>query len=192
MKKTLFVASLTAALLSIATIAMTKNSEHEIDKYKTFASAFSDSTAYAVITLDGNPVLLVSHETYINEDVEGNLVLNAIAAQLYGLDNKGKIVCYGEVRSQGTLYPLAVSKGTIMTAGHHFVNRYALTGSPLSLNVTEDCDITYSDKGMPTYFYENRTTGQCGNVKNDKHYNAMMYELEKAAPITFTKDLASK
>lgn len=94
-----------------------------IGAYSAFAEHFSESTSFALADLGGHQVLLVSHEIFGN-NVDSDK--EAIAADIFALDDKGMIVSLGSVRSQGTLYPVSILDGKIMVAGHQFVRIYSI------------------------------------------------------------------
>lgn len=184
MKKLLLflaVASIEIACI-IASSCNKPNTDVQIvdNEYESFLSMFSDSTAYAFENVGDTKVLFVSHETYGNEKS-----LNAIAAEIYGKDSAGKIVCYGEVRSQGTLYPVSMLDGKIVTAGHHYINKYTIDGSPLSLSIIEDAEATYDTAGKATYSYENRDTNEYLNNCSKVKYDSLMQQFEKSVPVEF-------
>lgn len=93
--------------------------------FEVFSQYFSKSAAFAYTEMSGHKVLLVSHEVFgnnINDDLE------ALATSIFALDNEGKVVALGSIRSQGTLYPVSVLDGKLMVAGHHFVKVYSIRG----------------------------------------------------------------
>lgn len=147
-----------------------------------FMTSFSDSTAFAMINVGDTPVLLVSNETYINQDDNQQPVLNAIAAQVYMLDEADKVVSLGEVRSQGTLYPVSFDGEALLTAGHRFMNRFAAQGN--SLSILESIYGELKD-GTTTYVYENRVTDQYANDKDEAFFEQMMSQFEAAQPVAF-------
>ena len=104
----------------------------ETSAYTQFLTQFSDSTAYAVVTVNDRDVLLVSNETFPDEAGR-----SALAALVFCQDGKGKVVPLGEVRSQSTGTPVAVSDEGILTAGHEYVYIYKVEGDPATLRMTE-------------------------------------------------------
>ena len=149
-------------LIGLLSACVSPSVQHH-DPYKEFMASFSDSTQYAWVEMAelSEPILMLSHETFEN----GTDGTNAISAILYGTDERGKIVCYGEVRSQGTAYPLSWSGGTILTAGHHYVRRFVIDGNPLSLYIFSDSQDT----------------------DGDDVYQGMLDEFIQAKPIVFKK-----
>lgn len=55
--------------------------------------------------------------------------LEAVEASLFALDDEGRIVALGSIRSQGTLYPVSLLDGKLMVAGHQFVKIYSIRGN---------------------------------------------------------------
>lgn len=96
-----------------------------ISAFETFRGQFSKSSAFAYAEVGGRKVLLVSQETFGNNV---NTDLKAVEASIFALDEEGKIVALGSIRSQGTLYPVSVLDGKLMVAGHQFVRIYSIRG----------------------------------------------------------------
>ncbi len=95
------------------------------DPFEAFIEHFSETASFAYANVGGQKVLLVSHETFgNNQDDE----VAAIAASIFVLDSEGKIMTLGSIRSQGTLYPVSVLEGKLMVAGHRFVRIYSIRG----------------------------------------------------------------
>lgn len=93
--------------------------------FEAFCEHFSKSTAFAYTEMGGRKILLVSQETFgMNEKND----LEAIEASLFALDDDGRIVALGSIRSQGTLYPVSLLDGKLMVAGHQFVKIYSIRG----------------------------------------------------------------
>lgn len=111
------------ALLPLA--SCTQNSSKTSDPFESFAEHFSKSSAFAYTEMSGRKVLLVSQEVFGNNI---NTDLEAIEASIFALDEEGKIVALGSIRSQGTLYPVSVLDGKLMVAGHQFVKVYSMRG----------------------------------------------------------------
>lgn len=93
--------------------------------FASFAEHFSQTASFAYANVGGHEVMLVSHETFGNNE---NDDVEAIAASIFALDDEGKIVTLGSVRSQGTLYPVSILDGKLMVAGHQFVRIYSVRG----------------------------------------------------------------
>lgn len=93
--------------------------------FEAFKEHFGKSSAFAYTEMSGRQVLLVSQETYGNNE---NAELKAVEASIFALDEDGKIVALGSIRSQGTLYPVSVLDGKLMVAGHQFVRIYSIRG----------------------------------------------------------------
>lgn len=93
--------------------------------FESFCEHFSKSSAFAYTEMSGRKVLLVSQEVFGNNI---NTDLEAIEASIFALDEEGKIVALGSIRSQGTLYPVSVLDGKLMVAGHQFVKVYSMRG----------------------------------------------------------------
>ncbi len=97
----------------------------EFNPFEAFAEHFSETASFAYTEVCGRKVLLVSQEIFgnnLNEDKE------AIEASIFALDEEGKIVALGSIRSQGTLYPVSLLDGKLMVAGHRFVKIYSIRG----------------------------------------------------------------
>lgn len=117
----------------LALLAMTAcNSQQKSDAedashaaFEAFCEHFSRSSAFAYTEMGGRKVLLVSQETFGENDTTD---LEAIEASLFALDDEGRIVALGSIRSQGTLYPVSLLNGKLMVAGHQFVKIYSIRG----------------------------------------------------------------
>lgn len=99
--------------------------EDTTTEFESFCEHFSKSSAFAYTEMSGRKVLLVSQEVFGNNI---NTDLEAIEASIFALDEEGKIVALGSIRSQGTLYPVSVLDGKLMVAGHQFVKVYSMRG----------------------------------------------------------------
>lgn len=175
-------------LLINLTTTVKGQTAQDFGPFSDFVSLFSDSTAFAVLHINKQPVLLVSHETFFDVDsLNQPTRMLAVSAQIYGLDNQKKIVCYGELRSQGTAYPLSMMRDNFLEAGHHFVRKFALSGQPISLYLTVDEEISYDTKGKSTETYENRQTNEYSTSADTKRFEMMMTDFEQAQPIVFSK-----
>jgi|GEM_PF-4669638 len=97
----------------------------EFDPFEAFAEHFSETASFAYAEVSGRKVLLVSQETFGNDENEDR---EAIEASIFALDSKDKIVALGSIRSQGTLYPVSLLDGKLMVAGHQFVRIYSIRG----------------------------------------------------------------
>lgn len=97
----------------------------EFDPFEAFAEHFSETASFAYAEVSGRKVLLVSQETFGNDENEDR---EAIEASIFALDSKDKIVALGSIRSQGTLYPVSQLDGKLMVAGHQFVRIYSIRG----------------------------------------------------------------
>lgn len=95
------------------------------DPFEAFSELFSETASFAYANVGGYKALLVSHETFGNNQDDD---VAAIAASIFVLDQEGKIMTLGSVRSQGTLYPVSVLDGKLMVAGHQFVRIYSIRG----------------------------------------------------------------
>lgn len=111
------------ALLPLA--SCNHNGSETSDSFESFCEHFSKSSAFAYTEMSGRKVLLVSQEVFGNNI---NTDLEAIEASIFALDEEGKIVALGSIRSQGTLYPVSVLDGKLMVAGHQFVKVYSMRG----------------------------------------------------------------
>ncbi len=131
------------------------------DALQSFVNNFSESAAFAFVKVGNQQVLLVSQETFGNNE---NSNLEAIATSIFTLDAKGKIVSLGSIRSQGTLYPVSLSADNkLMVAGHRFVNIYSIRGD------------------TPDLYLDTHAEGEPEEI-------AGMFEtFEKGTPILFSK-----
>lgn len=100
-------------------------SDPKTDAFEAFAEHFSETASFAYAEVSGRKVLLVSQETFGNNE---NADKEGIEATIFALDTEGKIISLGSIRSQGTLYPVSVLDGKIMVAGHQFVKIYSIRG----------------------------------------------------------------
>ena len=96
-----------------------------IAAFESFCEHFSKTSAFAYTEMSGRKVLLVSQETFGNDEITD---LEAIEASIFALDEQCKIVALGSIRSQGTLYPVSLLDGKLMVAGHQFVKVYSIRG----------------------------------------------------------------
>lgn len=99
--------------------------EADCESFQAFAEHFSETSSFAFAKVGGRQVLLVSQETFGNDETADK---EAIEASIFALDGKGKVISLGSVRSQGTLYPVSLLDGRLMVAGHQFVNIYSIRG----------------------------------------------------------------
>ncbi|MBQ0023858.1 MAG: hypothetical protein KBT29_11550 [Prevotellaceae bacterium] len=111
--------------LSLAMITASMACFAQNEAFKSFTKHFSDTAAFAYANIGNRQVLLVSHETFGN-NIDTNL--EAVETSIFALDEKGKIVSLGSIRSQGTLYPVSMLDNKLMVAGHHFVKIYNIRG----------------------------------------------------------------
>lgn len=116
-------------LLALFTMtSCNNNSQQTTDDtaaFEAFCEHFSKSSAFAHTEMNGRKILLVSQETF-GENEKSDL--KAIEASLFALDKEGRIVALGSIRSQGTLYPVSILDGKLMVAGHQFVKIYTIRG----------------------------------------------------------------
>ena len=149
---------LSIAIMLCFTACNAKNSAFE-----QFAENFGKSAAFAYANICNHPVLLVSQDVFgQNEDTD----LEAIATSVFALDNDGKIVSLGSVRSQGTAYPVSVIDNKLIVAGHHFVSIYDIR-----------------DNEEPELIISSHEEGNYDNPD----LKAMFDTFEKAEPIKFNK-----
>lgn len=106
------------------------------DAFEAFAEHFSQSASFAYAEVGGRKVLLVSQETFGNNE---NADREGIEASIFALDGEGRIVALGSIRSQGTLYPVSMLDGRIMVAGHRFVRIYSIRGEEVPELVLDNC-----------------------------------------------------
>lgn len=135
----------------------------EQDALRSFVSNFSDTSAFAYVKVGDQQVLLVSQETFGNNE---NSDLEAVATSIFALDAKGKIVSLGSIRSQGTLYPVSLSDDNkLMVAGHRFVNIYSIRGEVPDLYLDTHAEgeaqeiaemFKIFEQGTPILFNKNR------------------------------------
>lgn len=95
------------------------------EAFEAFAEHFSETASFAYANVSDHKVLLVSQETFGNDENDDK---EAIEASIFALDSKGKILSLGSIRSQGTLYPVSLLNGKLMVAGHQFVRIYSIRG----------------------------------------------------------------
>lgn len=114
-------------LAFLATMTSCKEGQQKADDtaFEAFCEHFSKSSAFAFAEMGGRKVLLVSQETFGNNE---NTDLEAIEASIFALDKEGKIIALGSIRSQGTLYPVTLLDGKLMVGGHQFVRVYSIRG----------------------------------------------------------------
>lgn len=187
-----FLAFLFIGMLSLSIHSCKHNDAQAEDRdaMVEFMTLFSDSTAFAIVDFGEVPVLLVSNETYTNGEGE-DAALNAIAAQVFTLDEANKIVCLGEIRSQGTLYPISTDGKVLMSAGHRFVNCFDLQSDARSLELVESMQGMVQQPDSVTYSYENRLTNIFENDKDERSFEQMMARFEEAKPVVFQQEIRS-
>lgn len=95
------------------------------EAFEAFAKHFSKTASFAYADVSGRKVLLVSQETFGNNE---NADKEGIEASIFALDSVNKIISLGSIRSQGTLYPVTLLDGKLMVAGHQFVKVYSIRG----------------------------------------------------------------
>lgn len=140
----------------------TKVEQQEQDALHSFVKNFSETSAFAFVKVGDQQVLLVSQETFGNNE---NSNLEAIATSIFALDAKGKIISLGSIRSQGTLYPVSLSSDNkLMVAGHKFVNIYSIRGE------------------VPDLYLDTHAEGEAEEIAD------MFKTFEKGTPILFNKN----
>lgn len=184
---TSFFAALFLSLACVFVMSCIDHKNKETDAFTRMQTLFDDSAAFARVELDGQPVFLVSTETYQNEDAVGRSVLTAIAAQIYVEVEPGQVVCLGEIRSQGTAYPLSTDGKMLFTAGHRFVHCYSVDSEPRELRLDECVDGEVVAPDSVVYSYENRIEQVYENNKNEAFFNQQMHRFSKANPVTFER-----
>lgn len=97
----------------------------EFNPFEAFAEHFSETASFAYAEVGGHKAMLVSQETFGNDENEDK---EAIEATIFVLDSNNKIISLGSIRSQGTLYPVSLLDGKLMVAGHQFVRIYSVKG----------------------------------------------------------------
>lgn len=117
--------SVTADSNSTQEVTETTSMHDACDAFEAFAQNFSETASFAYANVGDHQALLVSHETFGNNE---NDDVEAIDATIFVLDPKGKIMTLGSIRSQGTLYPVSILDGRLMVAGHQFVRIYSIRG----------------------------------------------------------------
>jgi len=151
-------------VLIILTLAScTQQKDEETDAFTEFSKHFGEAESFAIANVSGHEVLLVSQETFGNNE---NSDKEAIEATMFALDSKGKIISLGSIRSQGTLYPVSLLDGKIMVAGHQFVRIYSIRGEEVPELVLE----SYGDGVGP-------------------EIEALFETFEKGSPVKFSKAL---
>ena len=141
-----------------STCSSTPMSDEEA--FVSFAEHFSETTSFAYATISGRSVLLVSQETFGDND---STTKEAIEATIFAQDSKGKIICLGSIRSQGTNYPVTLLDGKLAVAGHYFMRVYSIRGDAPELVLDSskegygaEMDSMYETffKGTPVKFYK--------------------------------------
>lgn len=123
--KQLILLHIALVLLTMTACSNGRQKDDGTADFEAFCQHFSKSSAFAYTEMGGRKVLLVSQETFgMNENTD----LEAIEASLFALDEEGRIVALGSIRSQGTLYPVSLLDGRLMVAGHQFVKIYNIRG----------------------------------------------------------------
>lgn len=144
--------------LAMMAASVASSAQQKMEMFKEFAGCFSESASFAYAEVGGRVVLLVSHETFGNN---ANSNLEAVETSIFALDKEGKIVALGSIRSQGTLYPISLLDGKLMSAGHQFVRIYSIRGEMPELVLDEYGDGDYEmiqdkfkkfEKGTPILF----------------------------------------
>lgn len=92
--------------------------------FEAFVEHFSKTEAIAYAEISGRKVLMVSQETFGDNDTAN---LQAVEATIFVADSLG-IICLGSVRSQGTLYPVSLIDGQVIVGGHQFIRIYGIRG----------------------------------------------------------------
>lgn len=128
--------------------------------FDSFYEQFSKLSAFAITEVSGRKVLLVSQETFGKDEI---VDLEATEASIFALDEDGKIVALGSIRSQGTLYPVSSLDGKLMVAGHHFVKVYSIRGD------------------LPELVIDNYAEGE------DSELNELFMTFEKGTPVKFER-----
>ncbi len=148
------------ALLAMTACTDRQQTEDSTDAFEAFCDHFSRSAAFAYAEMGGRKILLVSQETFGESEKTD---LEAIEASLFALDDEGRIVALGSIRSQGTLYPVSLLDGKLMVAGHQFVNIYSIRGD------------------IPELVLDTYREGECSQLTE------MFRIFEKGTPIKFER-----
>lgn len=116
---------------------------------------------YAFIELQGYeyPILLLSDGVY---QVTNDQEMVAMWTDVYYYDN-GEVAYLGNVTSNGTAYPITVSKDGLFSAGGHRVSKYTLDLHNQSLETIWSCRMYFQKKGENV-----KTTCICSDGKKDK------------------------
>lgn len=104
----------------------------ESEAFDAFAEHFSETASFAFAEISGRKVMLVSQETFGDNDTAN---LQAVEATIFVADSLG-IICLGSVRSQGTLYPVSLIDGQVIVGGHQFIRIYGIRDDVPELELT--------------------------------------------------------
>lgn len=124
MNKLILVLVLTVAMLTSCT-PKSNPTTTEKAPFEAFVEHFSKTEAIAYADISDRKVMLVSQETFGDNDTAN---LQAVEATLFAADSHGKIICLGSVRSQGSLYPVSMIDGKVIVGGHQFIRIYGIRG----------------------------------------------------------------
>lgn len=130
MNKLILVLVLTVAMLTSCTQKRATTEEPhdttttESEAFNAFAEHFSETASFAFADISGRKVMLVSQETFGDNDTAN---LQAVEATIFVADSLG-IICLGSVRSQGSLYPVSMIDGKVIVGGHQFIRIYGIRG----------------------------------------------------------------
>lgn len=153
----------------------------DLEKYDSIISTLTTNQYYAFAEIgeEGYDALLVADGVYDN----GDGIMAAIDAKVYGFGNDGQIYEAGNVWSDGTAYPLAVYEQRIMFGGnHHMAMAFVRDGSVV---IEKEADEVFDEQGNATYSYND------GNIDNvieveDNSVLTEMYDIyAKATVINF-------
>lgn len=130
MNKLILVLVLTVTMLTSCTQKKAQaepmdNTSNDSVAFAAFAEHFSESSSFAFVDISDRKVMLVSQETFGDNDTAN---LQAVEATLFAADSHGKIICLGSVRSQGSLYPVSMIDGKVIVGGHQFIRIYGIRG----------------------------------------------------------------
>ena len=158
--KKLTILQVVLALLAITACSNGRQAAGSTDAFEAFCEHFSRSSAFAYTEMGGRKVLLVSQETFGENEMTD---LEAIEASLFALDKESRIVALGSIRSQGTLYPVSLLDGKLMVAGHEFVKIYSIRGD------------------IPELVLDSYGEGDCSQLTE------MFHTFERSTPIKFER-----
>lgn len=165
---------LLSCAMILASCGSKSSSENQFDAFRSVIDTLGTEQWCAVVPIgETSRALLVTDCAYDNMD--GNMA--SILASVYAMGNDGQIVCCGQVRSQGTAYPLAFRHRLLYIGGHRFVERYRFDESADSLTMDSGYREKITPGGSEYTVYANGDSRHGIRVDKD---NALTVALDKA------------